>query len=235
MKENKTLIFPKRRLNENIVTYMLTKKTFGNLDLNLLQNEDKKKLEKLIPYPIAWMNQVHGANIQKIENPSCQTFKATDGIYTQLCNQVLAIKTADCIPLVLASSNGQEIAALHVGWRGMSKGIIEKSLEIFSSNSRSLTAWLGPSISVDNYEVGEEVYKAFERNPDSKASFVKKKFKGIIYVNLEAEAKRRLINYGVEIITGNYCTYTDTQIFYSFRRNGSKKRMITVVWRKNEE
>ena len=181
------------------------------------------------------MEQVHGVNIKTISTYLSEPLKKTDGIFTKSKDCALAVKTADCIPLALSSEDGSEIALLHVGWKGLCGGIIENFLTKYSVERKKYNAWIGPCISADNYEVGKEVFDSFcQSDPIAEINFKalgKKKWK----FDLRSEAARRLSDGNVNICTSEHCTFKEEELYYSYRKNQSERRMITLIWRNYEE
>ena len=221
---------PNFNLGKDVRCLMLTKeflenKTSGSINF----------LSKITRTPVQLMEQVHGVNIKTISTYLSEPVKKTDGIFTKSKDFALAVKTADCIPLALSSEDGSEIALLHVGWKGLCSGIIEKFLTKYSVERKKYNAWIGPCISADNYEVGKEVFDSFyQSDPIAEINFKalgKKKWK----FDLRSEAARRLSDGNVNIRTSEHCTFKEEELYYSYRNNQSDKRMITLIWRNNEE
>lgn len=229
-------IKPEECLAAEVSTLMLTKKYF---DKYLSKVENKQIIENLIEFqinlPIIWINQEHSFNVQEIKKNSSVLINACDGLYTQCSLQALAIKTADCLPLILSSKDGQEISALHVGWRGLQKGIIENALSFFKCDLKDIMTWMAPCISAQNYQVGEDVYASFISSDNkSISSFKPTERKDKWLFSLTNECTRRLERFNIKVIANKFCTFRDKEFFYSFRRDQSLERMVTLVWRNNE-
>jgi YfiH family protein len=161
--------------------------------------------------------QVHGKNCMIVEDPNQQTDHIeADALVTALPGVTLAIKTADCLPILLYDSKEKIIAAVHAGWRGAKAGIIEESLEVMRSlGAKEIKASLGPSIKLDSYQVGEEFRDFF---PDK--YFIKKLEK--FYFDLPKFAQDSLEKAGVrEIWTSDLDTYSNKNL-YSYRRSNGK-------------
>ena len=192
-------------------------------------------LGKVTGKPVQLMEQVHGVKIKTVSNYLDEPLEGTDGIYTKSRDFALGVKTADCIPLALSAEDGSEIALLHVGWKGLCGGIIENFLTKYSTERKRYNAWIGPCISADNYEVGKEVFDSFyQSDPIAEINFKslgKKKWK----FDLRSEAARRLSYGNVNICTSEHCTFKEEELYYSYRNNQSDRRMITLIWRNNEE
>ena len=225
------LIFPSTSLHEKVTSFMTTKLMEDNksiLDQNNLV--DKKHFKNLINKPIIWMQQEHGKNALKVDSKHLDRMVLADAIFTHQKGLVLAVLSADCLPIILSSNDGLEIAAIHAGWRGLSKGIIESTLDLFSCPLNNISAWLAPCISKKNFEVGSDVFKSFN-NKKVHESFSLSSSTGKWNLDLHKAASKLLNNYDVKILQSNLCTYAEDDLLYSYRRDKTKKRMVTVIWR----
>lgn len=183
-----------------------------------------------LPAEPSWLQQVHGTRVAVLEHNGRIGLEA-DAAYTRTSGVICAVLTADCLPVLLCDSAGREVAAVHAGWRGLSDGVIEATLGAFQAPADQILAWLGPAIGPEVYEVGEEVRRAFvEPDPDNEAAFTPSR-PGHWLMDIYALARRRLQQQGVEQISGGeYCTFTDSERFYSYRRDGVTGRMASVIW-----
>ena len=189
-----------------------------------------------LPSPPHWLRQVHGVAVQRCDTP--RPADATDAIepvadasVTASAEVVLAILTADCLPVVFAADDGREVAAAHAGWRGLAGGVLEATVAAMRTPADRIVAWLGPAAGPQAYEIGEEVYRAFvDRDPAAAAAFVATR-PGHWHVDLYALARRRLAQAGVSRVHGGgLCTISDPQRFFSHRRDARTGRMATLVW-----
>ncbi len=230
---NKLLIKPDRNLGKGITSFMLTKEYFDKHSNEFNDNSSAEEyVISTLGVPIVWMDQVHGTKIELIHENSVNIIEACDGLYTEKENIALAIKTADCLPLILCSKEGKELTALHVGWRGLHGGIVENAILNFKCATQNLVAWLAPCISSSNYEVGRDVYSLFkDSDSESISSFKISNNKDKWNFSLKQECTRRLQKFDVQVITNTFCTFEDEQLFYSYRKNSSSKRMVTLAWR----
>ena len=230
---NKLLIKPDRNLGKGITSFMLTKEYFDKHSNEFNDNSSAEEFViSTLGVPIVWMDQVHGTKIELIHENSVNIIEACDGLYTEKENIALAIKTADCLPLILCSKEGKELTALHVGWRGLHGGIVENAILNFKCATQDLVAWLAPCISSTNYEVGRDVYSLFkDSDSESISSFKISNNKDKWNFSLKQECTRRLQKFDVQVITNTFCTFEDEQLFYSYRKNSSSKRMVTLAWR----
>ncbi len=194
--------------------------------------ENRRQLESALRLPAAprWLRQVHGVAVA-VE--PAEDEPEADAAVTAAPGCVLAILTADCLPVVLAARDGDEIAAAHAGWRGLAAGVLEATVAAMRTPPAGLVAWLGPAAGPLAYEIGAEVRAAFvDVDPGADAAFVATR-SGHWRVDLYALARRRLVAAGLAmdaIHGGGLCTISDPARFYSHRRDGRCGRMATVAW-----
>lgn len=167
--------------------------------------------------PIAHMRQIHGNRIVYTNEPGC--IPEADAIYTDNPDLWLAVKTADCVPVLISSP--QAVAAVHCGWRGLQNGIlqntIKKLMDEYNQSAADIFIHIGPCISQDFYEVEAEKFTPlFEEKhfkPAGKKGFVLMDLVGI------AEQQARDMNVPkTHIIDSGLCTYQDKDLFHSYRR-----------------
>jgi len=141
------------------------------------------------------------------------------------------VMLADCMPVLLSDEDGTAVAAAHAGWRGLCAGVIERTVEALAIPPARLTAWLGPAIGPEVYEVGEEVRAAFlERDAAAEHAFIATR-PGHWLLDLYAVARQRLTRMGVSrLFGGGFCTYSDSKRFFSYRRDKTKERMAALIW-----
>lgn len=184
-----------------------------------------------LPDEPVWLKQTHSTiALPAISNTRGKECDATFAHHSQ---QVCVVMTADCLPILLCNKDGTHVAAIHAGWRGLADGIIEKTLQAMNIPPEDLLVWLGPAIGPSVYELGEEVRACFiEKDPDAKSAFVPSENNGRWLGNLYSLAKQRLHKCKVwAIYGGDYCTYSDEAIFFSYRRDGNKTgRMASLIW-----
>jgi len=177
----------------------------------------------------AWLEQVHGVAVADAAAGPGQ--QADASVATQP-GAVCAVLTADCLPVLLARSDGSAVAAAHAGWKGLAAGVLEATVARLGRGR--LTAWLGPAIGPNAFEVGEEVRAAFT-DPDPGAAPCFRYRDGQLHADLYALARRRLFAAGVaEVHGGGRCTFTEAERFYSYRRDGRTGRLATLVWRETD-
>ena len=174
-----------------------------------------------------WLSQVHGSEVSTDERQIAEA----DAIVTMNKNQVCAVMTADCLPVLLCDRAGSCVAAAHAGWRGLAAGIIPQTIEKMPVSREQLLVWLGPAIGPDAFEVGEEVKAAFlEQGAVYQTAFTPAS-KNTWRMNIYQAARVQLGMLGIEAVYGgNFCTYSDAERFYSYRRDKVTGRMASMIW-----
>ena len=180
-------------------------------------------LHAVLPRQPEWLRQVHGIKVLDLDS---SLEREGDAAITKSRHTVIAIKVADCMPVLLADEAGTVVGGAHAGWRGLSAGVIEATIDAMGVPGKKLVAWMGPAIGPRVYEVGDEVRAAF---PEKEAFSPTRP--GHWLLDLYAVARQRLMGRGVEkIFGGGFCTYSDPARFYSYRRDGSTGRMAALIW-----
>lgn len=183
-----------------------------------------------LPREPDWLTQVHGCAVAVSGEI---TPDEADAAITRNAGDVVAVLTADCLPLLLCADDGAEIAAIHGGWRGLAGGVVASTLSRMTTPRKRIMAWLGPAISKAAFEVGGEVREAFVGADPGSASCFEANEHGRWQADLYAIARRHLLAAGVEaVFGGDYCTYRDRERFFSYRRDGQCGRMASFVCRK---
>lgn len=190
-----------------------------------------------LPSAPHWLRQVHGTAVLRFDAPpqgaGVEAEPTADAAVTSVPGVVLAILTADCLPVVLAARDGSEIGAAHAGWRGLADGMLEATVAAMHTAPGALQAWLGPAAGPAHYEIGEDVFTAFVDGDAGAAAAFAATRPGHWKVDLYALARRRLVAAGLEpaaISGGQRCTIAEPQRFYSHRRDRRTGRMATLVW-----
>jgi hypothetical protein len=196
----------------------------------VVENRRRFSRDCILPSEPLWLRQIHSSSVA-IAAPS-QPDTGTDAIVTRAANSVCAVLTADCLPIVFAASGGDEIAVAHAGWRGLCNGILEATVNAMTSPPTGILAWLGPAIAQSAFEVGADVRDRFiEQHSDAMTHFVENE-RGRFQADLYGLAKQRLVTLGVTAVYGgDRCTYTESDDFFSFRRDGECGRMATFIYR----
>jgi hypothetical protein len=185
----------------------------------------REKLRRLLPAEPFWLRQVHGTTA--LESGSAGTRPDADASFTSASGAVCAVMMADCMPVLFADEAGTVVAAAHAGWRGLGAGVIESTLRAMQVAPQKVLAWLGPAIGPGAYEVGEDVRKAYA---GFESAFTPNR-PGHWRLDLYAVARQRLHRQGVtRVYGGDFCTYSDSQRFFSFRRSKTAERMAALIW-----
>lgn len=194
--------------------------------------KNRQRLQDLtsMPEQPRWLNQTHSTNVVLAEAVS--SADEADGSYTQTPGVVLAVLTADCLPVVITNGHSSELAVVHAGWRGLAGGILDNAIACFK-DKRALQAWLGPAIGSRAFEVGEDVRAAFVQRQASHGLYFKPGVSDDKYwCDLYSVARSELAYLGCQAVSGgDYCTFTHADRFHSHRRDGVPSgRMATVAW-----
>ena len=198
--------------------------------------ENRRQLAEALGLRAAprWLKQVHGTGVARVDAGRVPDTEAeADASVTDVPGEVLAILTADCLPVVVAARDGGEIGAAHAGWRGLATGVLENVVAAMRTAPEDLVAWLGPAAGPRAYEIGEEVREAFvAQDPAAAPAFVATR-PGHWKADLYALARMRLAAAGIAdgaIHGGNRCTITEAGDFFSHRRDGRGGRIATLAW-----
>ncbi len=203
----------------------------GDDALAVAANRTRLVRELGLPAEPHWLEQVHGTGVAIAGEDGGSGVPVADAAITRLPRHVLAIQTADCLPMLMAADDGTEIAAIHAGWRGLAAGVIEAALARLRTPRERTLAWLGPAIGPDAYEVGDDVRDACVRGDSAANSAFRPVRAGHWLCDLYALARHRLAGQGVLRVTGGeHCTLHERERFYSYRRDGATGRMATLIW-----
>ena len=177
------------------------------------------------------VRQVHGkrayiedhAPPTDTDAPRCEA----DAVVLRRADGVTRVLTADCVPILLASTDGRSVAAIHAGWRGLTQRVIAEAVDALAS---PFVAAIGPSISVQRFEVGPEVAEQFDPR------FVRLDLGSRPHLDLRAVCHATLLDLGAQAIdTTDRCTYLHRDEFFSHRRdvthhgNETTGRMASVI------
>ena len=184
--------------------------------------------------PIVRATQMHGSRVVVVEESpgASETVDAgrCDAIVTRLPGIALVVQTADCVPVLLASDRA--IGAVHAGWRGADAGVVGAAADAFlglTGETRSVRAWLGPSIGACCYEVGAEVATRFS------AEFTRQSRAGKSFLDLAAVVRRQLEEAAIpaeNVSPPGVCTMCGGERYASYRRDREKAgRMIALIAR----
>jgi YfiH family protein len=205
--------------------------------------QNRQQLATLLPSEPIWLNQVH-SNIlvnAQLTKRGC----IADGSLTNQKKVVSVVMTADCLPILVCNQQATVVAALHAGWRGLAGGILEQGIQqlltLGQCRVKDLMVWLGPAIGPQQFEVGEDVRQAFIQSSVNSliVEQISQCFKPILSVDHQIKwladlyqlARIKLTVLGIErCFGGNFCTYQQSDLFYSYRRDGQTGRMASLIW-----
>ncbi|WP_417534746.1 peptidoglycan editing factor PgeF [Marinobacterium stanieri] len=193
------------------------------------ENRRRLQAELGIAQP-QWLTQVHGVAV--VEARSDGLVREADACWTRTPGVVCTVMTADCLPVLFASSDGRQVAAAHAGWRGLLNGVLEATLASFDDPAE-VNAWFGPAIGPLAFEVGPEVRAAFMAwDAEAEAAFKPSPTHDDRWLaDLYLLAQQRLEAAGIESVSGGeHCTFTEQQDFFSYRRDGRTGRMASLIW-----
>jgi len=181
-----------------------------------------------LPNEPSWLEQVHGTHVVDLDRTSSLT---ADGAVTSTPGRVCVILTADCLPVLLTNAVGDRIGAAHAGWRGLANGVLPAAVKAMGCDPSSLVAWLGPAIGPGAYEVGGDVRDEFVATDSAAKDCFEPNANGRWQADLYGLARRSLAAAGVDAIYGGgFCTATESDRFFSHRREAPCGRMATLIW-----
>ena len=203
----------------------------GDNPTDVLDNRKKLSQELQLPAEPFWLKQEHTNTVIHLEPKTKLIEPIADATFTTSINLVCVVNTADCIPILVCDQDGTIVAAIHAGWKGIANGVIESTIKAMNSNPTKLLAWLGPAIGKKCFETGDDVREIFiKHDPKAEKAFTphNNRFLADIYLL----ASQRLKDSGVNAIYGGeYCTFTQKELFFSFRRDGiNSGRMASLIW-----
>ena len=185
---------------------------------------------------ISWLDQVHGVRVVKAKAEGVS--QEADAQFSRVPGVGCAILTADCLPVLLCDVQGTVVAAAHAGWRSLAGGVLQATVKAMALPIAQLQVWLGPAIGPAVFEVGQDVVDAFlaqAHTPQEQRNTLRC-FASVpaasdkYYGDLYALARHLLNRMGiVAIYGGGRCTLTESDRFFSFRRDGVTGRMASVI------
>lgn len=218
--------------------------------------ENRRRVSVGLPSAPRWLEQVHGTRVWTDEDEAQQSLPSAspgstlptapsahvrvippaDAATTHIEGCVLAVMVADCLPVLIANQAGTAIGVAHAGWRGLADGVLERTLESLQARhpeEHDWRAWIGPAIGSASFEVGQDVRERFlSQDVGAAACFTARA--GLTekwWADLPALAARRLARAGLMAVQqSGRCTYTESDLFYSYRRDGACGRMALLAW-----
>ena len=190
---------------------------------------NRARLRAWLPEEPIWLKQVHSARVVEAgDEPGPEA----DACFSRAPGRVCAVLTADCLPVLFCDHAGSVVAAAHAGWRGLAGGVLEATVAAMAVPPGDILAWMGAAIGPAAFEVGDDVREAFlALHPATAAAFVPQGLPGKWLADIYALARIRLAHVGVNAVSGGErCTFTESDSFFSYRRDGVTGRMASAVW-----
>ena len=176
-------------------------------------------------------HQVHDCVVRRIDGPQQGVIEGVDAVMTDVPQLCIGVSTADCIPVLLYDSTHRAVSAVHAGWRGTVLRIVQKAVEAmchaYGTAPADLQAVIGPGISLDSFEVGDEVYEQFLSAGFDMQTISRRDAKW--HIDLPMCNRLQLMEAGVSadyIQMTNICTYQQYDRYFSARRLGIQSGRI---------
>lgn len=193
------------------------------------ENRRRLRAAAALPDEPLWLEQVHGVEV--VVHEGTAALRRADASVAFEPGRVCAVMTADCLPIVLVDSAGTRVGVAHAGWRGLLAGVVEATIDRLGGRPQDLQAWLGPAIGAGAFEVGAEVREAYASRSATLGSAFTPNQRGRFHADLYSLARAILAVAGVSAVHGGgWCTHTEADRFFSFRRDGTTGRMATLAW-----
>ena len=190
---------------------------------------NRATLRRELPAEPLWLTQVHGTRC--VDAGTAVTGVEADASFTRQRGVVCAVLTADCLPLLLCDERASVVGVAHAGWRGLAAGVIEATVAAMAAPGERLMAWLGPAIGPQAFEVGGEVRDAFLAHDPQAASAFAPTTNDKWLCDIYQLTRQRLNALGIRRIAGaDFCTASDAERFFSYRRDGVTGRMASLIW-----
>lgn len=203
----------------------------GDAPEAVARNRERLRAMLKLPGEPRWLRQEHGTGVVTLTAAPVRSLEA-DGAVTAIPGVVLAVLTADCLPVLACGGGGRHIGVFHAGWRGLLAGILERGVAAMQVAPEDILIYLGPAIGPEHFEVGPELRAAFLAE-DAGAAEAFRPGRGDRWLaNIYALARQRLQRVGVQaIFGGNLCTVADPARYFSYRRDGVTGRMASLIWK----
>lgn len=208
----------------------------GDDPLVVKANREKLINDLDLPAEPVWLEQVHSNEVVLVDDSGLLPHElSADASIARGKGRVCVVMTADCLPVFFCNRSGTEVAVAHAGWRGLHVGIISNTVKAMESSVEELLVCFGPAIGPQAFEVGENVYQAFENKNPVNASAFREVSEGFYLCDIYQLARIELSVLGIgasQITAGNYCTYDESNRFYSYRKRNTTGRMANLIWLK---
>ncbi|MCW4355430.1 peptidoglycan editing factor PgeF [Hoyosella sp. YIM 151337] len=179
---------------------------------------------------VIWMDQVHGTKVAVVDGPKDEPLGQTDAVVTAKPGLVLAVLTADCVPVLLADETACVIGAAHAGRIGARNGVVKAVIGQMASMGADpgrITVLLGPAACGRCYEVPNDMRADVERSLPGSSATTRR---GTPSVDIPAGIERQLRQLGVHCVQRDpRCTIEETVLF-SYRRSAPTGRFASLIW-----
>ena len=192
---------------------------------------NRQILNAYLPKPASYMRQVHSRQVIAAEMANDEV--NADAMFSSKTAQICAVLTADCLPVLMADLDGKVVAAAHAGWRGLALGVLDSTISAMrDQGANQITAWMGPAIGPSQFEVGKDVFDAFVAKSEALSQyFLPLPAPNKYLANIYGLARFLLAQNGVtSVFGGEHCTFSESDKFYSFRRDKVTGRMASLIW-----
>lgn len=216
--------------NGNLIVSLVSEIEDGDFSANETRNRSlKENQSKLRNGEWNWLSQEHGAEIIWLDEHERTFGDAGDALGTSSSQKVLAITVADCLPLLLIEESGI-LSLLHLGWRGIDQGLLEKNIRLIKTKSQEpMGAVMGPCINACCYEFGQNDMNDLVEKYGPK--IVSETLTGALSLDMKECVREILSTYDVEVKYDDpFCTNCDPR-HWSFRSDGTGKRQVMIAWK----
>jgi hypothetical protein len=226
----RSVSFPLGGLNAQV---RFTGRTDGDLRITAPPDELAARRAAINPAPWTWLRQVHGATAITVSEPAGGAGSEADAAVTSRLGAVLAVHTADCVPVVLAAptAEGAAVGVVHAGWRGLVAGVVEAAvlaMDGLGARPEEMKALVGPHIGRECYEFGAEDLKLVS---DAVGAQVESHTAaGAATLDLAAATQAVLHRAGIHSIDKDGTCTAHPDGHFSHRARGDAGRQATVVW-----
>lgn len=199
----------------------------------VILNRELLKRELNLPAEPCWLNQTHSTDVAMLDGSPDYAIDS-DAAISQKPGIIAVVMTADCLPILMCNQQGDEVAAVHAGWRGLADGIVATTLKKMRTPPEQLMAWIGPAISQPRFEVGDDVRNMFMNRYENAALRFRQNRPGHWLCDLPGLAADQLFDLGVTAIhQSGLCSFDEDSRFYSYRRENISGRMASLIWIKS--
>ena len=194
--------------------------------------QNRKRIAEAIGHNVVYMQQVH-SNIVRLVRSTDVQLDSCDALVTDVANLPLAVMTADCLPLLLATLDGSVCAAVHCGWRGLANAIVERTVAMMRTISDApIEAFIGPHIRQTSFEVGPDVLDAFASHYDEAAHYFEQGLGDRYWCDLSGLVDLALRHADPCIAAINDCgldTFSQKDSLFSYRRDHTTGRLASII------